>query len=81
MGCVFRVFESQTRCLMLTLSKSLVIPILEYCCQLWNPWKAKDIQAIEAIQRMFTHKIIEVQHLNCWERVHKLIVVSLEETL
>ena len=22
--------------------------------QLWNPWKAKDIQAIEAIQRMFT---------------------------
>ena len=36
--------------LMLTLLKSLVIPQLEYCCQLWNPWKAKDIQAIEAIQ-------------------------------
>ena len=26
----------------------------EYCCQLWNPWKAKDIQAIEVIQRKFT---------------------------
>ena len=36
--------------------------IPEYCCQLWNPWKAKDIQAIEAIQRTFTYKITEVQH-------------------
>ena len=26
---------------MLTLLKSLVIPPLEYHCQLWNPWKAK----------------------------------------
>ena len=40
--------------------KSLVIPLLQYCCQPWNPWKAKDIQAIEAIQRTFTHKINEV---------------------
>ena len=31
----------------------------EYCCQLWNPWKAKDIQAIEAIQRTFTYKMTE----------------------
>ena len=45
------------------LIKSLVIPLLEYCCQLWNPWKAKDKQAIGAIQLTFTHKITEVQHL------------------
>ena len=49
-GWVLRVFQSRERSLMLTLLKSLVIPILEYYCQLWNPWKAKDIQAIEAIQ-------------------------------
>ena len=29
-----------------------------------NTLKAKDIQAIEAIQRTFTYKITEVQHLN-----------------
>ena len=46
------------------LLKSLVIPLLEYCCQLWNPWKAKDIQAIEAIQRTCTYKVTEVRHLN-----------------
>ena len=59
MGWVLRVFQSRKRSLMLTLLKSLVIPVLEYCCQLFNPWKAKDIQAIEAIQRTFTYKITE----------------------
>ena len=63
-GWVLRVFQSRKHSLMLTLLKSLFIPVLEYCCQLWNPWKAKDIQAIEAIQRTFTYKINEVQHLN-----------------
>ena len=57
---------------MLTLLKSLVILLLEYCCQLWNPWKANDIHAIDAIQRKFTYKITEVQHLNYWERLHEL---------
>ena len=78
MGWVLRVFQSRKRSLMLTLLKSLVIPLLEYCCQLWNLWKAKDIQAIEAIQRTFTYKITEVQHLNYWERLHELIVLSPE---
>ena len=34
MGWVLRVFQSRERSLMLTLLKSLVIPLLEYCCQL-----------------------------------------------
>ena len=59
-----------------TLLKSLVIPLLEYNCQLWNPWKANDIQAIEAIQRTCTYEITEVQHLNYWERLHELKLYS-----
>ena len=78
MGWVLRVFQSLERTLMLTLLKSLVIPLIEYCCQLWNPWKTKDIQAIEAIQRTFTYKITEVQHLNYWERLHELKLYSLQ---
>ena len=72
MGWVLRMFQSQTLSLMQTLLKSLVIHLLEYCCQLWNPGKAKDIQAIEAIQRTFTYKISEEHHLNYWERLHEL---------
>ena len=78
MGWVLRVFQSRKRSLMLTLLKSLVIPLLEYCCPLWNPWKSKDIQAIEAIQRTFTYKITKVQHLNYWERLHELKLYSLQ---
>ena len=78
MGRVLRVFQSRRRSLMRTLLKSLVIPLLEYCCQLWNPFKAKDIQAIEAIQRTFTCKITEVQHLNYWERLHELKLYYLQ---
>ena len=39
---------------------------------------AKDMQAIEAIQRTFTYKITEVQHLNYWERLHELRLYSLQ---
>ena len=45
--------------------KYVAIPLLENCCQLWNPWKAKDIQAIEAVQR--TH----IQ--NHWSTALKLL--------
>ena len=78
MGWVLRVFQSRRRSLMLTLLKSLVIPLLEYYCQLWNPWKAKDIQAIEAIQRTVTYKITEVLHLNYLERLRAQIILSPE---
>ena len=59
-----------------TLKKSHVIPLLEYCCQLRKPWKAKDIQAIEGIQRTF--KITEVQYLNYWGRLNELKLYSLQ---
>ena len=76
MGWVLRVFQSWKRSLMQTLLKYLVIPLLEYCCQLLNPWKAKDIQATEAIQSTFMYKIAEAHHLNYWERLHELKLYS-----
>ena len=79
MGLVLRVFQSRKRSLMLTLLKSLVIPQLEYCCQLWNPWKAKDIQLSKRLAT-FTYKITEVQHLNYWERLHELKLYSLQRS-
>ena len=65
-----KIIYARERSFMLMLLKSLVIPQLEYFCQLWNAWKANAIQAIETIQRTFTYKISEVQHLNYWERLH-----------
>ena len=48
------------------------------CSLMLFSWKAKDIQAIEAIQPTFTYKITEVQRLNYWERLHELELYSLQ---
>ena len=40
--------------------------------------ESKDILAIEAIQRTFTYKITEVQHLNYRERLNELKLHSPE---
>ena len=54
-------------------------PILAYCCQLWNPWKAKDIQTIEAIQRSLHTKSLKYStSLNYWVRLHELKLYSIQ---
>ena len=73
MGWELRVFQS----LNLTLFKSLIIHLPEYCCHPWIPWKAKDIRTIEAIPRTFTYKNTEVQHISFSERLDKLNLYSL----
>ena len=78
MGWVLRAFSTREELAMMTLYKSMIRPLLEYCCQLWNPWKASDVKALEGIQRTFTSKIISLNGLNYWQRLQKLGLYSLE---
>ena len=79
-GWVLRVFSVRDRLPMMTLFKSLILPILEYCCQLWSP--APDsigqIRALEQIQRNYTSRITGLQDANYWERLKILKLYSLE---
>ena len=43
---ILRTFQSRTPELILTLWKSMVIPILDYCSQLWSPSKVGEIKQI-----------------------------------
>ena len=63
---------------MLTVYKSLVRCILEYCCPLWNPSSPSDIQLLEGVQRTFTSRISGVQHLDYWDRLKALRLMSLQ---
>ena len=67
--------------LMLTLLKSLVIALLEYCCSLWNPWKAKDIQAIEACIEGFrwcrTFNVFQSYSTNVYIQNHRSTALKL----
>ena len=65
----------------LTRLKSVVIPLLEYCCHLWNPWKAKDIY-ISSWNYSRTYVYIQNHWstaLNNWERLHEHKLCSLQK--
>ena len=63
---------------MMTLYKSLVRPLLEYYCPLWNPGKVIEIQNLENIQRSFTSKISGLENLSYWDQLKKLNLMSLQ---
>ena len=73
---VFSVFKTRDKTVMATLYKSLVRSLLEYCCPLLSPTKVTEIQLIEGVQR--TSRIGGLQHLNYWERLVQLKLMSLQ---
>ena len=75
---ILRTFRSRSPETMKTLWKSLVLPILDYCSQLWCPIKQGQIQQIEAIQKSFTHKIKLDRKYDYWDRLSKLKLYSLQ---
>ena len=75
---ILRTFCSRTPLLMLTLWKSLVQPILDYCSQLWCPTSPGLIKQLEEIQRSFSRKIKIECNASYWERLISLRLYSQE---
>ena len=75
---VFSAFKARDVTTMLTLYKSLVRCLVEYCCPLWHPSSILDIKLIEGIQRTFTSKIHGMQHLSYWQRLQATGLMSLQ---
>ena len=80
-GYIFRTFSSRDPDTMLTLYKSLVQPHIDYCCQLWFPHRALELQKLESIQRLYTMRISDVKNLNYWERLSNLKLFSVERRI
>ena len=75
---ILRTFKSRSEDLMLTTWKSLVLPILDYCSQLWCPSKRGEIQLLEEVQKSFTRKIRNRKNEDYWARLSSLHLYSLE---
>ena len=56
-GWISRTFTTHDSTTMLTLLKSIVLPILEYACQLWNPKSLQLVKKLEKVQLSFTKHI------------------------
>lgn len=77
-GYILRTFITREQQPLMSLFKSLVIPIMDYCSVVWNPHKRKDIQAIEKIQRNFTRRIKNLSDVNYHQRLKYLHIYSME---
>ena len=63
---------------MLTLWRSLVLPVLDYCCQLWSPTALGQINALEKVQLSFFKKINGLAELDYWQQLLALHTYSLQ---
>ncbi|XP_066926193.1 uncharacterized protein [Clytia hemisphaerica] len=77
-GWILRTFSSREHDVMLTLWKSLVIPHIDNCSQLWSPNEVNLIQQIEDLQKSFTRRIKNLHNQNYWERLQTLKLFSLQ---
>ena len=77
-GWILRCFTCRSEYSMIILFKAMILPILEYCSQLWCPMNAGDIRKIENILRNYTSKISGLGDLDYWSRLKKLNQFSLE---
>ena len=59
----------QGKKLIIPLYKAIVRPHLEYCIQAWRPYRKKDIDTLEHIQRRATKMIPELRYLSYKERL------------
>ena len=63
---------------MITLWKSLVVPIHDYCSQLWSPLKTGDIQKLDLLQWYFIKKVNNMYSFDYWECLSELNLLSLQ---
>ena len=78
LGMINRAFKYKTNEVVLKLYKSLVRPHLDYCIQAWRPYKQKDIDLLESIQRRMSRIIPELRHLDYPGRLRILKITTLE---
>merc|ERR1712240_359395 len=75
---IIRTITHKSADIMVPLFKSLVRPILEYGNAVWAPYKVKDKNQIESVQRHFTKVIIGMKDLDYSQRLEQLNLPSLE---
>ena len=75
---ILSVFADRRAQILLPLYKSLVRSRSEYCSPLFTTSKMEDIKLLESTQRSFTAHIKEVRHLDYWQRLEKLKLMSVE---
>ena len=78
LGLIRRNIPYKGKKLIIPLYKAIVRPHLEYCIQAWRPYRKKDIDTLERIQRRATKMIPELRDLSYEERLKECGLTTLE---
>ena len=78
LGLIRRNITYKGKKLIIPLNKAIVRPHLEYCIQAWRPYRKKDIDTLERIQRRATKMIPELRDLSYEERLKECGLTTLE---
>ena len=80
-GWVLRTFYSRNVYFMKTMFKTLIVPHIDYCSQLWMPIQATQVKAVEKLQKDFINRIPALRELDYWQQLDTLQMLSLQRRL
>lgn len=75
---ILKCFQSRDKGLLFRAFNVYVRPILEYCCNVWSPYRLCDTRKIESVQRLFTKRLRGMKDMPYPERLKCLSAESLE---
>ena len=78
LGLIRRTIMYKEKQLIVPLYKAIVRPHLEYCIQAWRPYRKKDMDKLERIQRRATKMIPELRDLSYKSRLLQCGLTTLE---
>ena len=81
LGWILRTFNSRNKWFMRHMFKSLVIPHIDYCSQLWMPIDGAGIHSLEKLQYDFFKKIPELKGLSYWDCLQNMKMLSMQRRL
>ena len=61
---ILKCFQSRDKLLLFRAFIAYVRPILEYCCNVWSPYRLCDIRKLESVQRLFTKRLRGLKDLS-----------------
>ena len=79
LGLIRIGFACINKMMFMNLYPVLIRPLLEYCVQVWSPYKQGDIDLLEGVQRRATKMVPELRELKYEERLRVLGLTTLEE--
>jgi hypothetical protein len=75
---IFKSFKTRAVKPLTVAFKTYILPMLEYCSSIWNPYLLHDIDRLEKVQRAYTKRLTGLRDKSYNERLEVCQLISLE---